>query len=167
MSLPALVIDPEVAEQIAQLSGDDETMRSALGAVAAGIPPLDAADACGCTDLATLWRHVESLGLVSLDSDALVTGHRTNAVIATQLINKKLLDPDADHKLKDLAVVSGIATDKVRDYERWRTESREMDRPDRLDRLFDLIEKGRVPTELSVKEGSWESRASQRKVLDG
>jgi len=118
--VPAIALPDELAARIAAFEVSDET-KKALRAVALGVPVSEAAKLSACQDTLALFQAAVGLGIISLESKSLVHGHRRNAVLASQEIGKRLLEKPEDMSAMELNAIGGTATDKVRDFEGWRS----------------------------------------------
>lgn len=117
---PALSLPPEIAARIEAVEISDET-KKALRAVALGVPIAEAAKLSACQDTLVLFQAAVGLGIISLESRDLVQGKRRIVKLADQELEKRLLqDPDKP-SMAELNMVSGTATDKLRDFEGWRS----------------------------------------------
>ena len=112
--LPA-VVPPEAASALeaieqSQLGG---RMKRALILVAKGASVRDAATAEDYATHSDVYRLARKFGLVDLRTKAIVETHRSVAKLSSGLLEQKLLDEPKTFSGPQLAVVSGIATDKV------------------------------------------------------
>jgi hypothetical protein len=115
--LPA-ALDPEVEGRIAALP-TNERMKSALRLVASGTDYRRAAEAVGYRSPKDLHGWAKRAGLLDVHSRELVAGYRRIANLSNQEIERRLEEAPQDISTKDLAVVGGIAADKVARAERW------------------------------------------------
>ena len=111
-------LDPEVEQRIAALPTNDR-MKSALRLVATGVDYRRAAEAVGYRSPKDLHGWAKRAGLLEVHSDRLVAGYKRIAHLSNQEIERRLEEAPRDVSIKDLAVVAGIAADKIAKYERW------------------------------------------------
>jgi hypothetical protein len=115
-------------------------MKSALTLVASGMSYREAAAEIGYSDHRDVYRWAKRAGLLEVHSRELVAGYRRIASLSNQEIERRLEEAPQDVSIKDLAVVAGIASDKIARYERWGSGSLEDD--GNVDRWGQLV--GRV-----------------------
>jgi hypothetical protein len=115
--LPA-ALDHEIENRIAALPTNDR-MKAALRLVAAGTDYRTAAEAVGYRSAKDLHGWAKRAGLLEVHSRELVAGYRRIASLSNQEIERRLEVAPQDVPIKDLAVVAGIASDKIARYERW------------------------------------------------
>jgi hypothetical protein len=118
--VPAIALPEELSAKIEAFEVSAET-KKALKAVALGVPVPEAAKLSACQDTLVLFQAAVGLGIISLKSKSIVHGHRRNAVLASQEIGKRLLEKPDDMSAMELNAIGGTATDKVRDFEGWRS----------------------------------------------
>jgi len=136
-------LDPEVQQRIAALPTNDR-MKSALRLVASGVDYRRAAEAVGYRSPKDLHGWAKRAGLLEVHSDRLIAGYKRIAHLSNQEIERRLEEAPEDVSIKDLAVVAGIAADKIAKYERWGFgETKETGNANRWAELMDrLLEQG-------------------------
>jgi len=75
-------------------------------------------------------------GLLEVHSERLVAGYKRIAHLSNQEIERRLEEAPQDVSIKDLAVVAGIASDKIARYERWGAGEKEDNGVDRFGELM-------------------------------
>jgi len=120
--LPAVSREAEtalVAIEQSQLRG---RMKRALILVAKGASVRDAATAEDYATHSDVYRLARKFGLVDLRTKVIVESHRSVAKLSTAELESRLLDEPKTFSGPQLAVVSGIATDKILLHEKSKTE---------------------------------------------
>jgi len=103
--------------------GFGEAMRKGLHLIRDGVPFRDAAREVGLASHQDLHRAAKRLGLLEVHTTRLVEGYKRIADLSNQELERRLAESPDEISTKDLAVVSGIAADKISQYENWRTRS--------------------------------------------
>ena len=111
--LPAVSSAAATALEQIEKSQLGDRMKRALALVARGDSVRDAASAEDYSSHADVYRAARKYGLVDLRTKAIVETHRSVAKLSSGLLEQKLLDEPKTFSGPQLAVVSGIATDKV------------------------------------------------------
>ena len=96
-------------------------MREALKLVLDGDSFREAAEAVGLQSHQDLWRAARRLG-IGTSSSRVLDGHRRIARLANDELERRLLDDAEGISTKDLAVIGGIASDKLAKAEGWGPE---------------------------------------------
>ncbi len=124
-SLPATLppLPEHCIEAWARLERDMSDCRTRLGLryVLAGWSYREAAAEADLIDHGVLVKAVQRHGLVDLAhrTDRLASNHRQVAILATEeLIERGAKDGFKEDASRDVAVVAGVSTDKVRDWEK-------------------------------------------------
>jgi hypothetical protein len=138
-------------------------MRYCLG----GYSQREACKLAGLSDRVLVREGLKRWGLRDLANrtDRLVQNHREIAVQTTDALLERLADEDETRSIpaKELAVVGGISTDKVRDYERWTQGQGETpDFGEAVGRIAERIVKagGRLSARLRSQAGEAEVSVS-------
>jgi hypothetical protein len=84
------------------------------------MPYREAALAAGLRSHQDVYRAAKRLGLLEVHTTRLVEGYKRIADLSNQELERRLAESPEEISTKDLAVVSGIALDKVANYEGWR-----------------------------------------------
>jgi hypothetical protein len=85
-------------------------------------------------------------------SERLVAGYKRIAHLSNQEIERRLEEAPWDVSIKDLAVVAGIASDKIAKYERWGLGEKEDNGVDRFGELMErVLAVGGATISLSVE----------------
>jgi hypothetical protein len=148
--LPA-ELDPEVEHRIATLP-TNERMKAALRLVAAGVDYRRAAEALGYQSQKDLHGWAKRAGLLEIHSERLVAGYKRIGQLSNQEIERRLEEAPEDVSIKDLAVVAGIASDKIAKYERWGLSERENTGTDRFGALVErIMAAGGATVSLSIE----------------
>ena len=147
-----VALDPDVEHRIATLP-TNERMKAGLRLVAAGVDYRRAAEAVGYQSQKDLHGWAKRAGLLEVHSERLVAGYRRIANLANGEIEKRLEEAPEDVSIKDLAVVAGIASDKIAKYERWGFgETKESNSADRWGELLGrVLEQGGATATMTVK----------------
>lgn len=90
-----------------------DRMQRILRRVAGGEGVRPACDAEGSTSYSDAYRHARRFKIIDLKTSKLIDGQRGVAGLATELLTARLLETPEKFSGPQLAVVSGIATDKV------------------------------------------------------
>ena len=114
-------------------------MKSALRLVATGTDYRHAAEAVGYRSPKDLHGWAKRAGLLEVHSDRLIAGYRRIAHLSNQELERRLEESPEEIGTKDLAVVAGIASDKIAKYERW--GSGETKGPGTIDRWAELLDR--------------------------
>ena len=113
-------IDPRNADAWEQIEASKlgPRMRRALQRYAGGKCSLrDAAAAEDYKSWTGVWKHANRFGLLDLRSDSLMQGYRHIAHLTSEVIEERLLEDPGSVSVRDAAIVSGIAVDKVDRFE--------------------------------------------------
>ena len=84
-----------------------------------GTPYRDAAREAGLASHQDLHRAAKKPGLLEIHSSQLVGGFRRLVDLTNEELERRLVEHPDEISTKDLAVVGGIATDKVAKFEGW------------------------------------------------
>ncbi len=118
--IPAVPPDAESAWKKVEEKCTSEPLKLGMQLRLGGLTMRDAAVRCGISDRA-IRGGLDRYGLSDIArrvaSNAVVDNHREIALKATHMQLEKLDNGEVD---KELAVVGGISTDKIRDYEGWK-----------------------------------------------
>jgi hypothetical protein len=114
-------------------------MKAGLRLVAAGTDYRSAAEAVGYRSAKDLHGWAKRAGLLEVHNRELVAGFRRIASLSNQEIERRLEEAPQDVSIKDLAVVAGIASDKIARFERW--GSGPLDDNSNADRWGELLER--------------------------
>ena len=118
----AILPEAETGWEKAIASDLQPRMLRALKRVAQGSPIREAAEAEGYKSHSDLYRHSKRFGLIDARTKALIAGHRHNALIAGNELERRLItDPDSISTTA-MGVIGGIATDKVLAFEKLSTD---------------------------------------------
>jgi len=150
-SAPAALSVPIVApEQLDQLPFGDR-MREALKLVLDGDSYREAAEAVGLQSHQDLWRAARRLG-IGTSSCRVLDGHRRIARLANDELERRLVHDVDGISTKDLAVIGGIASDKLAKAEAWGRDANSSGNQTGLDRILEaLAATGGGRVELSVE----------------
>jgi hypothetical protein len=143
-------------------TGCGEKIKSALHLVLDGTPYRDAAREVGLASHQDLHRAAKRLGLLEVHTTRLVEGYKRIADLSNQELERRLAESPEEISTKDLAVVSGIAADKVSAYEGWRHRNHDpaAAAAAAVDRLAAL--EGKLKLEITVERTPPAERETRR-----
>jgi hypothetical protein len=116
-----------------------ERMKGALRLVAEGTPYRQAAEAAGYTDHREVYRWAKRAGLREIHTERLVASYKTLASLSNEELERRLVDESNTISTRDLAILSGIASDKVSRYETWGRQSDRAEPANDFETLADRI----------------------------
>jgi len=111
--LPA--VSPEAASALVAIEQSQigDRMKKALILVARGASIREAATEMDYSSHSDVYRLARKYGLVDLRTKAIVTTHRSVAKLSSEELEQRLLDKSDGITTAQLAVISGISTDKI------------------------------------------------------
>lgn len=160
--VPAIALPDEVAAKIESLEVGAET-KTALRAIALGVPISEAANLSACGDIGVLYRVAVDSNLISLESSDLIQGKRRIVKLADQELEKRLLHDPAKPSMAELNMVSGTSADKIAAFEGWRSTGARGGGEGKLADVLDKIEKAFEGKDLTLKI---ESSPPERDAID-
>ena len=111
--------DLQEAWERAARADHSEPMIRALYRVALGESFRQAAEAEGYGDHAGVWRVAKRHGLVDSKKERLLNGQRRVATLATDELERRLVENPDEVSSRDLTVAAGVAIDKISAAENW------------------------------------------------
>jgi hypothetical protein len=134
-------------------------MKGALVLVAEGTPYREAAHAQGYADHRDVYRWAKRAGLLEVHSKQLVAGFRRVAELSSAEIERRLIEEPESISTKDLAVIAGIAADKIAKAERWGSDVDKDDGQSQrwLNAMSRLLEDGGTTLTISIEPRDGES----------
>jgi hypothetical protein len=100
-------------------TGHGEKIKAALHLVLDGTPYRDAAREVGLASHQDLHRAAKRMGLLEVHTKELVAQCKRLADLSGGELERRLVEDPASLGVKDLAVINGIALDKIAKYESW------------------------------------------------
>ncbi len=163
--IPEIPPDAESAWKKVEAKCTSEPLKLGMQLRLGGLTMRDAAGRCGISDRA-IRGGLDRYGLSDIarrvTSHAVVDNHREIALKATHMQLENLDSGSVD---KDLAVVGGISTDKIRDYEGWRNRrGGEENLGDCLIEIAERIVKGGGKLDLTIEGPASDPVESARDV---
>jgi hypothetical protein len=128
-----------------------EKIKAALHLLLDGVPYRDAAREVGLASHQDLHRAAKRLGLLDVHTKQLVAQCKRVADLSGAELERRLVDDPASMGVKDLAVVNGIALDKIAKYESWGRDH--ADGSNLVGQVYDRLKalEGRVRLEVTVE----------------
>src|SRR5215468_8194713 len=128
-----------------------ERMRRALLRIVYGSSCREAAREEGYASHQDVARAARRFGLLDASKERLLNGARRVAQLSQEELEERLTTESEEIGAKDLAIIAGIAIDKVARAERWDRAGSEADGYlDAMDRVADLIRERGIKLELRV-----------------
>ena len=126
--------------------------KRSLRHIACGDTFREAAQEEGYADHADLGKAAKKFGLTTASSERVVTRIRNVANLTMAELERRLEEAPEDIASKELAIIGGIATDKLAKKERWGAAG---DRPEgersALEQLADAASKGLISMDIHVR----------------
>lgn len=120
--LPAVAKEAEEAWTQIEQSNLGERMKSALRRIACGGSIRGSAEAEGYSSHADLYRYAKQYGIVDVRSRKLIDTHRRVARLSGEELEQRLATKPDEISTHALAVIGGVATDKVLAHEKNQTD---------------------------------------------
>lgn len=140
-------IEPE-AEQSVEALACGERMKSALRLVVSGRTYREAAAEVGYSDHRDVYRWAKRSGLLAAHDRQLVEANRRVSALANAELERRLLDDPESIGTRDLAIIGGIAADKVA---KFREREEDAGTPERLARLLEAMQESGLEAHLSLR----------------
>lgn len=138
-------------------------MKRALRLVAHGVSYREAAAEEGYQDHAAVYRHARRFGLAQIRTEQIIEGHKSIAFLANDELERRLVERPEEFRDRDLSVAAGIASDKIRDYEGWKSEQQQggdyVSALDRLARQLEANQTLKIGFTVEKSPGDREERA--------
>ena len=120
--LPAVAKEAEEAWSQIEQSNLGDRMKSALRRIACGGSIRGSAEAEGYSSHADVYRYAKQFGIVDVRTRRLIDTHRHVARLSGEELEQRLATKPDEISTHALAVIGGVATDKVLAHEKNRTD---------------------------------------------
>ena len=120
--LPAIAKEAEEAWTQIEQSNLGDRMKSALRRIACGESIRGAAEAEGYSSHSDVYRYAKQHGIVDVRTQRVMDGHRHIARLSGEELERRLTTEPEKISPSQLAVISGISTDKVLAHEKNQTD---------------------------------------------
>jgi hypothetical protein len=127
-------------------------MKAALHKAACGESYRDAAQSQGYATHSDVYRMAQRYGIVSATSERIVQRCKNVADLSLDELERRLTEAPEQFAPKELAVVAGIATDKLAKRERWgQVDDRPAGQMSALEQLADAASRGLISMGIEVR----------------
>jgi hypothetical protein len=140
-------IEPEAAQAVEALPCG-ERMKAALRLVVAGRTYREAAAEMGYSDHRDVYRWAKRAGLLAAHDRQLVEANRRVSALANAELERRLIDAPESIGTRDLAIIGGIAADKV---VKFREREEETRGPDRLAQMLAALQSSDMEAHLAIR----------------
>ena len=164
-NLPAIAKEAEEAWTQIEKSNLGDRMKSALRRIACGETIRGSAEAEGYSSHADVYRYAKQFGIVDVRTRKLIDTHRRVARLSGEELEQRLATEPEKISTHALAVIGGVATDKVLAHEKSQTDDG-ASYISALEKAAALFVEGGKALELKVSIGLAAPGADAGEVID-
>ncbi len=165
VNLPAIAKEAEEAWTKIEQSNLGDRMKSALRRIACGESIRGAAEAEGYSSHSDVYRYAKQFGIVDVRTPKLIETHRRVARLSGEELEQRLATKPEEISTHALAVIGGVATDKVLAHEKNQTDDG-ASYLSALEKVAAQFAEGGKTLELRVSIGPTAPCANASEVID-